>query len=150
LKFFGRNDIETKEELNEIRQELARDILQGSSTVSLKNLFTIPYVRKGIFLGWMVIFSAAYSGIMALSYFSTSIIRSGGVSATNAQYATIGMTAPCCLGVLLGGLIMDRIGRRLIMLTANLILLILNIIFIIFDRMIEFTRLVGRLMRISA
>lgn len=134
LHFFGRTDKELKAEMEEIRGELAQDS-SGAQTMPLKDIFTTPYIRKSILLGWLVIFSSIYSGIAALSYFSTSILEDSGVSPEDAQYGTIGMTGLCFIGALLGGLVLDRVGRRPIILAVNAAMLLWNVLFIVFGNL---------------
>lgn len=87
------------------------------SAMSLGGFFS----RQNVMLIFLAISISAYdqlSGINAVMYFAVRIFQMAGCSASAAMAVTASMSAISCIGTILGLVLIDRIGRRKLILTG--------------------------------
>lgn len=120
-------------ELETMAREVA-ELTNGSPAIDrLKSMFRKPYLRASIFvivLGFFV----QITGINAIVYYSPQIFKAMGVSATN-YTSQFGLSAlvqfASLIAVFISMALVDRMGRRPILMTGIGIMVLANILLII-------------------
>lgn len=80
-------------------------------------------------MGALVWFVSTFSGIEAVDFFSTRLFIEIGLTESQAQYATIGLSCQAVLAALVSSFIVDKVGRRFLLLWTTIGLALLNILF---------------------
>ncbi|ORX84201.1 monosaccharide transporter [Basidiobolus meristosporus CBS 931.73] len=115
-----RKGFDTKNELREIvhaREEYKRTAGSVSTSEGIKYLFKDPLIRRN---GWMCIFlccAQQLSGINGVMYYSTTIFTDIYGKST-AQYLTVGIGGLNLLATILSVILIDRLGRKILVLTS--------------------------------
>lgn len=126
LEFYKHENITAELDVYEKEIEIEKHSL------SLMNILQKPYLRKGLGIALLLQIAVQFSGVGAISYFSTQMFEQTGVSAENAVYGTVGVSCQSAISTVLASFIIDRVGRRPLLWIGFVILDILNIVFLVF------------------
>ncbi|KJH46722.1 transporter, major facilitator family protein [Dictyocaulus viviparus] len=113
--------------LQVVLQQLDEDNNENQQ-IGLISLWKDPMARRGTLLGAVVAVSMTMSGIAAINAFSFEILLSTGLSAQKASFGNIIICTMNLLGILLSSLAIDRLGRRIILLSTYSLLAVINVI----------------------
>uniref|UniRef100_A0A915D9F8 Uncharacterized protein n=1 Tax=Ditylenchus dipsaci TaxID=166011 RepID=A0A915D9F8_9BILA len=94
---------------------------------SLTDLELKKYDRRGTLAGCVVAFSMAFSGIAVINAFAVEIFRSTGLSLFDASMANVCLSVISLLSCITSSFIIDRFGRRRLLLLTVTILLFVNL-----------------------
>ncbi|KAI4904101.1 hypothetical protein NFI96_026212, partial [Prochilodus magdalenae] len=111
LKRF-KGEYDTSKDIAEMQAE--KEEAMKEAQVSLLRLVRSPMYRQQLFVALMMHLSQQFSGINAIFYYSTSIFHKAGVA--QPVYATIGVGAVNTVFTLVSVILVDRAGRRTLML----------------------------------
>ncbi|OWA49838.1 putative Glucose transporter type 1 [Hypsibius exemplaris] len=84
--------------------------------MTIGDLFSDPFLRRILFITLMMMIFQNFSGIDAVMFYSTAIFRSAGLTGDTALYATIGVGAVNVTMTTIALFLVERAGRRLLML----------------------------------
>ncbi|PAV81220.1 hypothetical protein WR25_14567 [Diploscapter pachys] len=93
-------------------------------------------LRKNVFIGLVVIFAMSFSGIAVINAFAFQILCSTGLTVLEASFANVGIALVSVLASGLASVIVDRFGRRPLLLISFVAILICN--FFVFGLMYTF------------
>lgn len=113
-------DENIQEELEALQQEF-ESTLQARASVA--DLFRFPHLRCAIFVALVPHFGQQWSGINGILYYSSKLFESNGLTHQEASYVNLGIGATILLGTILSMFIIDRFGRRRLLLIGNSITL---------------------------
>ncbi|OQV15799.1 Solute carrier family 2, facilitated glucose transporter member 1 [Hypsibius exemplaris] len=118
LVWFRRTD-DVDDELDVIVSEQAAKAKGATAKqVSLLGILKDPYLRSIFWLCGVPMFAKQFSGYVCIQYYSTSIFKGVGLSQLHSSYATLGMWLTfLCFSLISMGLV-DRLGRRAMLLTS--------------------------------
>uniref|UniRef100_A0A914X5R6 Major facilitator superfamily (MFS) profile domain-containing protein n=1 Tax=Plectus sambesii TaxID=2011161 RepID=A0A914X5R6_9BILA len=95
-------------------------------------------IRNAAFIAIMLNVTVSFSGIMAFSYFGTSLLKAIGMSDDAAGYANAGSTTVGILSAVVSTILVERTGRKTLIMISLISLAILNtlmfIVVFIFER----------------
>lgn len=120
LRFFGHTDIPSR-----IR-EIDAEINSQQTRVTWSELWRKKHLRRGVFLSMLVQFEVVFSGIVAVEFYSTNILVRVGLTVSEAQYALVGIVAPSFFTAIFGSYLVDRVGRRTLLLASTVLLIFTN------------------------
>ncbi|CAJ0601424.1 unnamed protein product [Cylicocyclus nassatus] len=95
--------------------------------LGLISLWKDPAARRGTLVGIVVMLSMAMSGIAAINAFAFEILLSTGLSILQASIGNIVICIMSVLGIITSSFIVDRYGRRILLLSTYGLLAIVNI-----------------------
>lgn len=101
------------DELAELRTEA-----QGKENVSLVTLVTTKSFRRPLIIANMMMLAQQLTGINAVMFYSTNVFKTAGLTFEHAQEATIGLGAANFVMAILTVFIMDKAGRKVLMLAG--------------------------------
>ncbi|VDO05788.1 unnamed protein product [Haemonchus placei] len=104
---------------------------QDTTEVQRVGLFSIwknPMARLGTLVGGVVGVSMVMSGIAAINAFSFEMFLSAGLTVQQASFGNIAVCLTSVFGTLFSALIVDRVGRRLLLLITYGLLAATNLI----------------------
>ncbi|OQV15407.1 Solute carrier family 2, facilitated glucose transporter member 1 [Hypsibius exemplaris] len=114
------NDVQ--EELLAIQAE--RDREKVGHQLSLLGLFRDPFLRSALWLCVVPMIAMHTSGFSCLSFYSTFIFSASGLSPLNSIYASLGLWTTFLFMNLTSLVLVDRNGRRVLLLTSHVGVLI--------------------------
>lgn len=112
----GKKDVQ--EELGMIQME--GDASAKESTVSITQLFLEPIKKNSIFICIVLMLSQQLTGIGPVLLYSTRIFGDAGLTVTEAAYGTLGLMSLQILATIVSLLLMDRAGRKVLLMTGFL------------------------------
>jgi len=121
LKFFGHKDVDAG--FKEIEAELQNQEKESG----WKEVWQKVHLRRATFLSALVVITAMSSGIIAIDYYCTNILMDVGLSISIAQYASVGIFAQSVLSAILGSFLVDKVGRRVLLLVTTFSLIVSNL-----------------------
>ncbi|KAK3531842.1 hypothetical protein QTP70_030940 [Hemibagrus guttatus] len=107
-----KGEYDTSKDVAEMQKE--KEEAMKEARISIWRLLRAPQYRQQLFVALMLHLSQQFSGINAIFYYSTAIFHSAGVA--QPVYATIGVGAVNTVFTLLSVVLVDRAGRRTLML----------------------------------
>lgn len=102
--------------MDEMRAEYEAMKLVPKTT--LKEMLTNQSLRSPLIIAVMMMLAQQLSGINAVIYFSTDIFNEAGLDSVTSQYATLGMGGMNVLMTVISLLIIERAGRKTLMLVG--------------------------------
>ncbi|KIH58639.1 transporter, major facilitator family protein [Ancylostoma duodenale] len=96
--------------------------------LGLLSVWKDPKSRRGTLIGAVVMLSMAMSGIAAINAFAFEILLSTGLNVLQASVGNIVICLMSVLGILTSSFIIDRFGRRILLLSTYSLLGIINIV----------------------
>ncbi|OQV17350.1 Solute carrier family 2, facilitated glucose transporter member 1 [Hypsibius exemplaris] len=102
-------------EMEEMR-ETKEDTQNDKRHYSILDLFRDPFLRQVTFIAMIMTASGHASGHGTVIYYSTSVFKSAGMSSGMAVYATIGMGALYAVSTFITAALVEKAGRRQLML----------------------------------
>ncbi|MCI4386246.1 hypothetical protein PGIGA_G00060020 [Pangasianodon gigas] len=107
-----KGEYDTSKDIAEMQRE--KEEAMKESKISIWRLLRAEQYRQQLFVALMLHLSQQFSGINAIFYYSTAIFHNAGVA--QPVYATIGVGAVNTVFTLLSVALVDRAGRRTLML----------------------------------
>lgn len=104
-------------------EAIIQSTYEENQAVQVKSGFRDLFNSKYINITGLAIMIAVFnqvSGINAIIYFAPRIFELGGISAENALFSTIGIGVVNLLGTMFGLFLIDRIGRKKLMLIGSI------------------------------
>jgi len=111
-----RGTLEVHDEMDEMRAESEAMKLVPKTT--LREMLTNASLRSPLIIAVMMMLAQQLSGINAVIYFSTDIFKSAGLESETAQYATLGMGGMNVLMTIISLILIERAGRKTLMLVG--------------------------------
>ncbi|XP_056000951.1 uncharacterized protein LOC125664327 [Ostrea edulis] len=102
------------EELEEMRSEAEKQ--KRMPKFAFMDLFHDKYLREPLLISIVLQMTQQFSGINAVIYYSTEIFKTADLSARNAEYATLATGGVNVAMTLISAFIMDKAGRRSLLL----------------------------------
>nr|CAD7452340.1 unnamed protein product [Timema tahoe] len=121
LRWFrvGISDQVIEEEFQKISERNKESSPSGDGKkVSFGEIFSSPATKKGFIISVFLCANQQFSGIFAILSFTVNIFQESG-SSMSANLATIFVGAVQFLGSYFGTLLIDRVGRRILMIASN-------------------------------
>lgn len=106
LKYFGHKNIQEK--IKSILEEIEVE----KKALNVFGLFKKAYLRRGLWIACLTQFAACFSGVGIISYFSTQLFVKVGLKLSIATIATTIVSTASLIGACVSSLIIDRVGRR--------------------------------------
>ncbi|XP_075468705.1 solute carrier family 2, facilitated glucose transporter member 3-like isoform X2 [Ascaphus truei] len=114
-------------EVGEMKEEAAQ--LLDAPEVTLCQLFTLPSYKRPIVITFVINCSTQLSGFNALINYSTKIFLGAGVP--HAQLTTLGVGIVNILSIIMSVLLVEKTGRRTLLLIGQLTMAFCNILLVI-------------------
>ncbi|UMM16484.1 hypothetical protein L5515_013476 [Caenorhabditis briggsae] len=117
VKYYHGVDSDAKQVLEEIRKEAEceNDPLEDSTTFrKMKELFTEPHLRMALILSVSALTNTV--GLWALLLSSTFFLENANVESEVAEWSTTAMSLAYVSGTVTGGIIIEKVGRRTLLL----------------------------------
>ncbi|CAB4059383.1 SLC2A1 [Lepeophtheirus salmonis] len=121
-----RGKVEVHDEIEEMKNE--KEATKNMKTVSFMEIITNSSLRKPLIVAQMMMLAQQLSGINAAMFYSTSIFESAGLSLSESQYATLAMGAMNVGMTLVSLVLIERAGRKTLMLIGLFIMFITTIL----------------------
>lgn len=129
LEFFQRSP-NVSEEMANMEEEYTAS--KDLPKVTILDLFRDRFLRRIIIICIMVMLSQQFSGINAVMFYSTSIFSQAGLMGVESQYATIGMGGVFVLATIVSMSIVEKAGRKSLMLVGLGGMLIMTVLLVVF------------------
>ncbi|XP_055355282.1 solute carrier family 2, facilitated glucose transporter member 1-like [Paramacrobiotus metropolitanus] len=134
-----RGSTKYEEEMKEMLEENER--IREHPPVDILGIFRDPLLRSIMIVGIIVTSSGQLSGHGTVIYYSTAVFESVGLSGLNAIYATIGMGILYAISTFATASVVERYGRRPLMLLGLggmcVLTVALTVFTVMFDNQIE-------------
>lgn len=107
----------------EAAESIVQSTLDENQLIQAKSSFFDLFNPKFITITGLAVMIAVFnqiSGINAIIYFAPRIFELGGISAENALFSTIGIGVVNLIGTMFGLFLIDRIGRKKLMLIGSI------------------------------
>ncbi|XP_071110230.1 solute carrier family 2, facilitated glucose transporter member 1-like [Haliotis cracherodii] len=111
-----RKSHDVEDEIEEMNVE--KDDEKKQAKFEISHLFLHNELRIPLIISVVLQLTQQFSGINAVIYYSTSIYESAELSERNSQFATLGSAIVNVLMTFVSALIIDRAGRRILLLTG--------------------------------
>jgi SP family facilitated glucose transporter-like MFS transporter 1 len=111
-----RGTIEVHDEMDDMRAE--SESMKLVPKVTLHELWYNSMLRQPLFISLVVMLSQQFSGINAVIFFSTDIFEKAGLDKSAALYATMGMGVINVLMTIVSLVLVEKSGRRTLLLTG--------------------------------
>ena len=95
--------------------------------IGLIEIWKLPENRRRAFVAIVAMFGTAFSGVAAINAFAVDILNSAGLSNSTSAYVNVGLSLVSFTAALTSSLIVDRFGRRPLLLISYLGLFVCNI-----------------------
>lgn len=129
LEYFQRSaDVTEEMDAMEREYEISRDLPK----VSMLDLFRDRFLRRVMIICIMVMLSQQFSGINAVMFYSSQIFVSAGLTGIASLYATIGMGGIFVLATIFSMGIVERAGRKSLLLTGLCGMFVTTILLVVF------------------
>uniref|UniRef100_A0A914ZE52 Major facilitator superfamily (MFS) profile domain-containing protein n=1 Tax=Panagrolaimus superbus TaxID=310955 RepID=A0A914ZE52_9BILA len=99
----------------------------AQSKIGLIQVWKLPETQRQTLIAVVVMFATMFSGISVLNSFAVNIFESAGLSSLTASYANGGICVLSFFAAFISPIVIDRFGRRLLLLFCLMGLLICNI-----------------------
>ncbi|XP_055348681.1 solute carrier family 2, facilitated glucose transporter member 1-like [Paramacrobiotus metropolitanus] len=119
-----------QDEMEEMHVEI--DHMKGLRKVSVWGLFTDPYLRKISILTAVPMLVHQFCGFHCVTFYSTSIFESVGLRQLYSVYATMGVWCCYFASLFISMFLVDRLGRRTLLLISQCGMIVALILFVIF------------------
>ncbi|OQV15408.1 Solute carrier family 2, facilitated glucose transporter member 1 [Hypsibius exemplaris] len=126
-----RNSPNVEEELQNMLQVMEQETEHRQ--ISLLGIFRDPFLRSSLWLASVPFMAMQLSGFSCLSFYSTAIFSDSGLTRVEAIYATLGVWIVCLIMTIVSGGLVDRVGRRLLLLSSH-VGVVLSLSFLVLTR----------------
>lgn len=116
LKFLRGSQDDVDQELEDLKSDISHS--RDDEKISIRDIFSTRSLRRPMRIAIMLQLSQQLSGITAALYYSTSIFVSAGVSRANSDLVTVGMGLANVVTVIISLFLIERLGRRVLMLVG--------------------------------
>ncbi|XP_039253378.2 solute carrier family 2, facilitated glucose transporter member 3-like [Styela clava] len=113
---FLRGSLDVEDEIAILVSE--QNKVQSSARVGMIGIFRNPDLRKPMFIAIVLQLAQQLSGINAVLYYSTSLFESANISPDESDFYTVGMGAANIVMTALSLLLIERLGRRTLLLAG--------------------------------
>ncbi|KAK5984465.1 MFS domain-containing protein, partial [Trichostrongylus colubriformis] len=96
-------------------------------------------LRKKTFIGMVVMFAMSFSGVSVINAYAVEILLSTGLDSLEASLANVGIALVSVFAIVISSMVVDKFGRRPLLLMAFVGCLICNLL--IFALMLMFDKL---------
>jgi len=117
-----RGRVDVHNEIDEYKSE--REAAKGIKKVTLFEMIKTSHLLKPLIIAMMMMLAQQLSGINAAIFYSTSIFKSAGLDEYKAQVATLGMGACNVAMTLVSLVLIEKAGRKTLMLTGLSVMLV--------------------------
>jgi len=117
-----RGRVDVHNEIDEYKSE--REAAKGIKKVTLFEMVKTSHLLKPLIIAMMMMLAQQLSGINAAIFYSTSIFKSAGLDEHKAQVATLGMGACNVAMTLVSLVLIEKAGRKTLMLTGLSVMLV--------------------------
>ncbi|GAV05842.1 hypothetical protein RvY_15913 [Ramazzottius varieornatus] len=132
LDFFQRtSDVTADMDQMKREHEESRD----QPKVTMTDIFRDRFLRRIMLICIMVMLSQQFSGINAVMFYSTAIFTSAGMVGVHAQYATVAMSSIFVVASTIACLVVDKLGRRILLLAGLIGMCITTILLVVFMKL---------------
>ncbi|CAH8525742.1 unnamed protein product [Heterobilharzia americana] len=119
-------DYDTQTELDSLHQDLE---FTGVHQLSMKDFFRVSYLRWGLFVALVPHIGQQLSGINGVFYYSVLLFKNIGLTNNEASLVNLGVGATILLATIVSVFIVDRGGRRMLLLIGFSVCLFSLIVF---------------------
>ncbi|OQV17865.1 Solute carrier family 2, facilitated glucose transporter member 2 [Hypsibius exemplaris] len=109
------------DELAAMQEDFAAE--SGRPRVSLRSVFNDPILRSGLTMVAVAMLAQQFSGYSALSFYSTSIFSSIGMSRMDANVTTLGLWVTYLIFSLISMVLVEKSGRRTLLLWSHVLMM---------------------------
>ncbi|CAJ0577304.1 unnamed protein product, partial [Mesorhabditis spiculigera] len=120
--------------------EMKDDSSHSEKPLGMIEVLQDPKLRKRTFVGMVVAFSMAFSGIAVINGFAVEILQTTGLSQMQASVANVGFTIISLLAVYVAAKVVETHGRRSLLLSTNTAILATNIVMAILMQLFNMTK----------
>ncbi|CAI5443371.1 unnamed protein product [Caenorhabditis angaria] len=133
VKFYHGKNVDAKKVLVDIRMEAECESTQNSTTLqNMRHLFASPHLRLALFLSVSALQNTV--GLWALLLSSTYFLENENIATEISEWSTTAMSLAYVLGAMTGGVIIERLPRRTLLITVTLINNIALLAFVFFAK----------------
>ncbi|KHN74798.1 Solute carrier family 2, facilitated glucose transporter member 2 [Toxocara canis] len=118
--------------------EIKENLKQNAKALSVSEVWRQKQTRQGTIVGIAVSLSMSFSGIAVVNAYAVEILRGCGLSLTDASLGNILLAVVSLLAIVISSFVVDRFGRRPLILVSSTVILVLNLA--IFGLMYAFNR----------
>ncbi|CAJ0953894.1 unnamed protein product, partial [Mesorhabditis belari] len=110
--------------------EMREDTAHSQKTMGMLEVMRDQKLRKRTFVGMVVAFVMAFSGIAVINGYAVEILKQTGLSQMEASIANVGFTLISLFAVYIAAKVVESNGRRSLLLFSNICILITNVIIV--------------------
>ncbi|KAL1449888.1 hypothetical protein WDU94_002360 [Cyamophila willieti] len=118
LQWFRGSEKDVESEITDMQNSLEKE---RSDKVPLMQAFSTPAAKRGLLIGLGVMFIQQFGGINAVVFYTVKIFKDAG-SSLDANLATIIVGTIMMVTTWIATLIVDRLGRRILLLISSLVM----------------------------
>ncbi|KAK0408529.1 hypothetical protein QR680_004008 [Steinernema hermaphroditum] len=117
----------SEDEAELVLLEIKASVEENSKSMGMFGIFKDKHALRGTIVGSMVAFAMAFSGVAVINAFAVEILLSTGLTVMGASIANVGLTLAGLVSIVVSAFVVDRYGRRPLLLISNVAILILNL-----------------------
>ncbi|CAJ0928840.1 unnamed protein product, partial [Mesorhabditis belari] len=125
--FHSLSEDEVTEQIDELRNELEES---SQRKVGMIAVLKKKGLRRRVFVGMIVAFVMAFSGIAVINGYAVEILMNTGLNRLNASLANLGFNALSMFAIFGGAMVVDKFGRRPLLLFTSTGILVTNLIIV--------------------
>ncbi|CAD5220917.1 unnamed protein product [Bursaphelenchus xylophilus] len=115
-------------------KEIKENMQANMRNVNMIEVLKDPRTRRATLVGATTAFAMTFSGVAVINAFAVTILRDTGLSVFEASIANAGLSLLTLIGALFSASIIDKYGRRPLLLNTVFLIVIINILIFAFMR----------------
>ncbi len=132
ILFFQPDLTSRRQEMDILVSEIQNEIQLAKENLGFREIWKHRIIRKAILIGSLANFIVPFSGVNAVDLFGVYILELVGLSANTASYTFIAIGLAPLLSATISTIVMDKVGRRPLLIGSLVLLAILNALIMIF------------------